>query len=117
MKRPEKIAKDVLPYVEYLEGLIKSPFFNSYIACKTTTDRWNNQLIANEIDLFNPEDKAKFDMAHKYLTEQKPYLEQLEYLLSKMTPEEKDEAEKKLISEAGSAEHLALKHLKNGTAK
>ena len=117
MERPSKIPKDILPYVEWLEAKTKSPFYNSYVALKITTERWNKQLTEKEIDLFSIEDKPLFDMAHKYLTEQKPYLEQMDFLLGKMTPQEKDEAEKKLLEEAGSAEHLALKHSRNGTNK
>jgi len=117
MERPKKIPKEILPYILYIEEMIKSPYFDDYIALKTTRIRWNKQIMANEVNLFDEEDKAKFDMLHKYLTEQKPYIEQEAYLLSKMTPEQKDEAQKKLLAEAGTAEHLALKHSKNGTNK
>lgn len=114
----EKVTtlKDALLRIEQLEEMFKSPYFDSFDACRSTVKKWNKQIRENEVNLFDPEDKQKFDMIHKYLTEQKPYLEQLDFLLSKMTPEEKGEAERKMIAEAGTAEHLALKHKRNGTS-
>jgi hypothetical protein len=116
MEKPTAIKdKNAIAYIEFLETKLKSPYYNSFLALKTTIDNYNAQLIANKVDLFDVDDKAKFEMSHKYLTEQKPYLEQMEYLLNKMSPEEKETANEKLLDAANPAELLALKHKKNGT--
>ena len=109
MERPPIKDKSVLAYVEYLESKFKSPYYNSYTACKTTIDRWNAQLMKREIDIFDSENKSIFDMAHKFLTEQKPYLEQLEYLSKLITPEEVKEGESRKIKEGSSAEKHIFK--------
>ena len=110
--------EDLLNYIASLEGELKkfkeSPYVNSFLSCYRTIENWNRQLSENEIDIFNVEDKAKFDMAHKYLTEQKPYIEQLEYLRKLMTPEQQKElAEKVKYENLGMAEKIALQK-KNG---
>lgn len=115
MERPSIKAGPVLDYVEYLEKKIelyeKSPYSSSYLACKKTIDRWNNQLLDTEISILEAEQKPMFDMAHKYLTEQKPYIDQLEYLRGKMSPEDKKAADEIQKTEnLGIAEKLAVKN-------
>lgn len=75
--------KDKLKYYE------QSPFVSSYEATYSTIERFNEQLKHNEIDIFNINDKPRFEMAHKYLTELDGYLTTLEKIRERMSPEEK----------------------------
>lgn len=110
----EELLARIKEQDEELRKFKESPLASSYLSCLKTIERWNKQLYDKEIDIFNIEDKPKFDMAHKYLTEQKPYIEQLEYLRKLMTPEQQKElAEKVKYENLGLAEKLALK-AKNG---
>jgi len=113
------VPKEIEQYIEFLEEelekFLSSPYLDSYRACMNTIQSWNRQLTAQEIDIFNVEDKPKFEMAHKYLTEQKPYIEQLEYLRSLMNPMQQREIMKNIENKKlGIAEKIALK---NGNAK
>lgn len=113
MERPIIKDKGALAYVEYLENRLKvyeqSPYVSSYLSLAQTIDNWNKQLFEHQINILNVEDKPKFEMAHKFLTEQKPYIEQLEYLRKLMTPEEQREiAKKKSIENVGVAEKMAM---------
>ncbi len=115
MEKPIIKAGPVLDYVNYLENKLglyeKSPYSSSYLACKTTIDRWNEQLMETEISLLDSEQKPMFDMAHKYLTEQKPYIDQLEYLRGKMSPDDKKAADEiQKTQSLGIAEKLAVRN-------
>jgi len=117
MQKPnlKNTPKEVQEYIGYLEKNLSqftdSPYLNSYLACWHTIENWNSQLQGKSIDIFNTEEKPKFEMAHKYLTEMKPYIEQLEYLRKLMTPEQQKELSEKIKMEnVGLAEKLALKN-------
>ena len=59
---------------------------SSYNACKVTVENYNQQLTDNKIDLLNVEDKPKFEMAHKYMTEMILYLNNIEKIRTMMSP-------------------------------
>lgn len=118
MDRPVIKDQKVLQYVEELEFKLKkyeeSPLIESYIACLETVNRWNRQLMETEVSLFTGTEDKSFDRAHKYLTEQRPYIEQLEYLRKLMNPEQQKEIEKmKKLDGVGMATKIALNN-KNG---
>ena len=117
MDKPKGIKdKNALEYIEYLEAELlqytDSPLLESYLSTLTFLNRVNRQIIANEIDIFEEKVKPKFEMAHKFLTEKQPYLEQLEYIRALMTPDKQKEL-KKAVSHQNLpyAERLALNAL------
>ena len=95
MDKPTIKDKKITEYVNFLEEKLKSPYCKSYLAIKETIDRWNAQLKDTEINILDPEQKAVFEMAHKYMTELKPYIETLKYLEGLMTPQEKEKVSKR----------------------
>jgi len=115
MKKPSNIKdKDALKYIKYLEDELvqytSSPLLASYLSTLSFLNRVNRQIIENEINIFDEKAKPRFDMAHKFLTEKQPYLEQLEYIRALMTPELQKELQKEIaISNLNMAERLALK--------
>jgi hypothetical protein len=76
---------------ETLKTLLKvyedSPFESSYMACLTTIENFNRQLTSESINIMDIEDKPKFEMAHKYLTELDGYLSTLDKIRGKMNPD------------------------------
>ena len=117
MQRPNltKCSPEILRYLEHLESELarfkESPYLSSYLACWTTIENWNLQLSENEINILNPEQKQVFEMSHKFLTEQRPYIEQLEYLKGLMSPEEKKELEVQLATKKMNiAEKIAVRN-------
>ena len=113
MERPKIKDITVSSYVDHLESKLKvyeeSPLVKSYLACLTTIDCWNEQLIKTEINIMDAQQKDNFAMAHKYLTEMKPYIEQLDYLRKLMSPEQKKEAEGRKFSAQSTAEKHIFK--------
>lgn len=92
-------CKELAQENEHLKELLKiyeeSPFESSYIACKSTIENFNKQLSEKEINIFDIEDKPKFEMAHKYLTEIDGYLASLDKIRSRMNPEIAKDLDKK----------------------
>ena len=72
----------------------ESPFVSSYEATYATIERFNKQLKDNEINILSIDDKVKFEMAHKYLTELSGYLKTLSEIRGLMSPEQQKEIEK-----------------------
>ncbi len=114
MKKPSNIKdKDALKYIKYLEDELSlftnSPLVASYMSTLTFLNRMNKQIIDKEIDIFDEKAKPKFEMAHKFLTEKQPYLEQLEYIRALMTPDKQKELQREVeIANLNMAERLAL---------
>ena len=113
MERPLKIPKDILPYLEYVEAKLRqyeeSPLITAYISTLTFVNRLCKQIYTQEVDIFDPENKPIFEMAHKFQTELLPYLETLDEIRKKMTPEQQKElAEKIKIDNLRPAEKIAL---------
>jgi len=114
MKRPSIIKdKEALKYIEHLElelsQYTNSPLKESYLSTFAFLNRVNKQIIEHEIDIFDEKAKPRFDMAHKFLTEKQPYLEQLEYIRALMTPDKQKELQKDIeFQNLNMAERLAL---------
>jgi hypothetical protein len=114
MKKPSKIKdREAVKYIAYLEDELfqytNSPLLASYLSTLTFLNRVNKQIIEKEIDIFDEKAKPRFDMAHKFLTEKQPYLEQLEYIRALMTPNKQKELQKEIeILNLNMAERLAL---------
>lgn len=137
MERPQKTLKDLIPYVEQIEAELNvfksSPTAETYLTVYYQIKSFNAQLKLGEatttigeggvkvheqsgfVDLFASKDDKSFDRTKWYFENILALNKTLVELRKLMTPEEKEEVEKKLLAEAGTAEHLALKHQKNGT--
>jgi len=119
MKRPTGIKdKTALAYFDHLEAELlqytDSPLKESYLSTLTFLNRVNKQIIENEINIFEEKAKPKFEMAHKFLTEKQPYLEQLEYIRALMTPEKQKELKKEVeLQNLNMAERMALRTKKS----
>ncbi len=141
MERPQKLGKDSLPYIEYLESQLnkftRSPYYNTYITISNQIDSFNKQLTIDEtktvtriigetedgksitadytsgmIDLFADKDSKEFDRAWKYLLESVDLNKKLDELRKMLTPEETKKAGELLKTQSlGMAEKLALKNL------
>lgn len=114
MQKPTNIKdKNALAYIQYLEERLQeftgSPYRDSYLSIKKIVDRGNAQLIeasAKEIDF----DSQEFKAVSGFLKNQKGYLEQMEFLKSKMSPEEARKIEQENQNRSlGLAEKLALR--------
>jgi len=138
MERPVIKDKAVLAYVAEIEQKLlifeTSPIVETYLTVYHQIRSFNKQLKLGEetfelnedgvkqstqngfVDLFASKDDKSFDRTKWYFENILSLNKTLFELRKLMTPEQKDEVEKKLLSEAGTAEHLALKHQKNGTA-
>lgn len=96
----EKLSKHKEPEVrELVESYIfyaESPFEDSYTATYKTIQSFNVKLKESKIDILNIEDKPKFEMAHKYLTELDGYLNTLEKIRARMSPEYAKRIDEKL---------------------
>lgn len=65
----------------------ESPHEIAYRAATNTVNKLSEQLKDKHIDLFNSEDKPKFEMMHKFLTELTFYLDTIDKIRAKMNPE------------------------------
>lgn len=77
---------------EELDRIKSSSFFEPYIALKKQLEHWAKEIRSNPIDLVSGKnddaDFRAFDKADKYFTKIKEYYSQLDYLKSRLTPEE-----------------------------
>lgn len=88
MSQQEKAAtKEIQELRERLKFYEESPYETAYKATVNTIEKLSNQLIDKNIDLFNVEDKPKFEMIHKFMTELSFYLKTQEEIRSKMNPD------------------------------
>jgi len=111
MERPISIKdKEAIKYIEYLESELQrfksSPYKDAYLSLLNQLNNWNNQLLEKPIDLFGEATDKSFERAHKYLTEQKPYFEQLDYLRKLMTPDQVKDVDKKIVSGSSAESHI-----------
>ena len=81
---------------ERLQHYEKSPFLGGYLAILKQITQWNNELSMKPIKLaaIEDEDMRAFDKAMKFLEKQKLLYETLDFLREKLTPKEKEDAEK-----------------------
>jgi N-acetylglutamate synthase-like GNAT family acetyltransferase len=101
-----KESQKIKELEERLEKFEKSPLKKAYLSMLSTITRWFEQIEFSEIDITNNEHKQKFEMVHKFFTELIFYIETLEKIRAKMTPEEVKELE-------GGTVETILKELKN----
>lgn len=106
MERPTKIPWNILPYVEYLEHQLKTPYADSFLSLKRMVDKGNSQIKNTEIDIFTPEGDAKFKQAAKFSSQLKEWFNQMEYFKSKMSPDEVKKATQVVIKSEGVEEYL-----------
>lgn len=116
-KRSKASAKELLKALEEAEEqlgyFIHSPSVIAYKAINTQVERLCAQLESGTIDIFNPEDKVKFEMAHKFMTELTPYLDTLDAIRKRLSPDELKTVEGS--SEIDSARENVIKKL-NGNS-
>lgn len=96
MSDKSSLLKENEQLKQLLEIYEKSPFESSYLACRRTIENFNRQLQSEEINILNIDDKPKFEMAHKYLTELDGYLATLDKIRMRMNPEEAKAAEQRV---------------------
>lgn len=95
MERPSlKNIKDknVLEYIDHLEGQLKTPYYDAFMSLKMMVDEGNRQLKSIKFDVFSPDGEAKFKQAAKFSSQLKEWFAQMEYFKSKMNPEEQRKA-------------------------
>lgn len=71
----------------------KSPVAPLYLSVHNKMLKWAKQIDDSNIDITDPEQKAQFEMVHKFFTEMTSYVDTLEKLRSKLLPEEIKELE------------------------
>ena len=99
------LAKLNVEAASFIRSVVKSPYYESYLAILTMMNKFNIEMQGDEISLLNKttvteEGKVvdnSFPNVHKYATEIQSYHEQLEYLRLKLLPEEIERAEAKGI--------------------
>jgi len=91
-KRSKGSSKELLKALEEAEEqlgvFVNSPNVIAYNAIYRQVVKLCRQLEEGEIDIFNVEDKIKFEMAHKFMTELTQYLVALDEIRKRMTPDE-----------------------------
>lgn len=96
-KRSKASAKELLKALEEAEEqlgvFVNSPNVIAYNAIYRQVVKLCRQLEEGEIDIFNVEDKIKFEMAHKFMTELTQYLVALDEIRKRMTPDEVKQVE------------------------
>ncbi len=93
----DDVAKDA---AEFIRSILNSPFYDGYLAVKNTIDNLNNELQDGASKIVSDSDEKndkQFERCHKYITEMKPYYEQLEYFRSKLSPQEVEDLRNKTI--------------------
>jgi len=110
--------KDALVRISDLETELRqfkeSPLVNTYLSTLTFINATDRSINEESDRMFTVENKPLFEMAHKYQTEKIPYLELLEWIRNKMSPEQQKELNEKIKHETlGIAEKIALNN-KNG---
>lgn len=104
MKRPDLKGiknKDVIAYIEHLEAQLNTPYFNSFKSIKKIVDNGNRQIDALNIDIFTPEGEYQFKLVSKFANSIKDLFDQMEYLKSKMSPDEAAEANRLIVKPEG----------------
>lgn len=84
----EELRKELSIYKE-------SPYAETYLAVLKQITDWNQQIAEHRIDLYGTKELKEFDRVTKYFSEIKSLTDTLDYLRSKMKPEEVDTANKK----------------------
>lgn len=90
-KEIEMVA-DTIPVVKLIfdewKTFTDSPYADMYLSVLKQVTSWNQQIKDNEIDLYGSKDLKEFDRVTKYFAGIKDYSDTLDYLRSKMKPEE-----------------------------
>lgn len=85
---------EVRAFAEEVAKVYESPAFQTLISISLTSNIWNEQIQNNKVNLFDPEDKDKFDMVFKFMKESKPMIEFHAFLVDKLQPKEVEEVKK-----------------------
>lgn len=85
---------EVRAFAEEVARVYESPAFQTLISISLTSSIWNDQIQNNKVNLFDPEDKDKFDMVFKFMKESKPMIDFHAFLVDKLQPKEVEEAKK-----------------------
>jgi hypothetical protein len=98
-----KSLKDAIVLIDELRAELKkyteSPFVDSYLSTLTFINNTDKDITEKSGELFTIDNKVLFEMAHKYQIEKIPYFEQLEWLRSKMSPEQASELDEKITTQ------------------
>lgn len=84
--------EELIERSEKLEEIMASPFFNSYVALKKQMDLVAIDIYAASIKFGDKDDKGFQDLI-KWGKEIRPMAESMDYLQSRLTPEERKKAE------------------------
>jgi hypothetical protein len=88
LKEKYKKNKDVQDIFAHFESIFEIPYFDGFVTTKTQILRWQEILKTQGVGLSSVSDDKSFERAHKFLTELKPYYDNLEYFKSKLTAEQ-----------------------------
>lgn len=93
MDKKDKEIEELKARLEVYEG---SPYSNAYIGLYETIDRWSGELKTTNFSIQNTgdDDMKAFEKAHKVATSMKVLFDQLDFLRSKMTPQQQDDVKK-----------------------
>ena len=127
MERPNKIPKEVLPYIEHLEQELtkfkKSPYSKTYLTIYNQLESFNEQLTIKGdktladgtkvkegfVDLFAEATDKSFDRTKWYFDKILDLNKNLDELRKLMTPDEQKEMAKQIeMKNLGLAEKIAL---------
>lgn len=90
------LAKPLLKeFFEHYAAIVSSPYYEGYTTVKSQVMTWQKDIQEKKITISGDEKDKKFERAHKFFSELKPYYDLLDFFRSKMTPEEVRSADEK----------------------
>lgn len=84
--------QNVRELAEQFLKIYSKPEYDSFVSLMVQYNNWLAQFKEKQIDLFSVEQKPIFEVAHKFFSEMKPYIDMISYLQSKLTKEEVETA-------------------------
>lgn len=92
----DKKDKEIQDLKDRLAVYESSPYSNAYIGLYETIDRWAGELKTTNFSIVATEDDdmKAFEKAHKVATSMKTLFDQLDFLRSKMTPQQQEDVKK-----------------------
>lgn len=85
--------KEVRELAQEYINIQKKPEYPGFVALQGQYNNWLKQYTEKQINLFEVAEKPVFEVAHKFFTEIELYISVLNKLKSKLTEEEKQEAQ------------------------
>ena len=86
-KKLEELENENAELLSKLKVYTDSPLETAYTAAVNTVNKYCEQCSKENVNLFDIEDKPKFEMVHKFMVELGLYLNTIDKIRSKMNPE------------------------------